>query len=102
MEREISGPVDLCDERGRLNPDARGWSRQPALRANLSRAYGRKKRWDYWCVIAPDVIVSFVYADIDYAGLLETALRIHPRTRAVKTYDVSDGLQGNEFNGGAA
>ncbi len=69
MEREICGPVDLCDQRGRLNPDARGWSRQPALRANLSRAYGRKKRWDYWCVIAPDVIVSFVYADIDYAGL---------------------------------
>ena len=69
MEREISGPVDLCDERGRLNPDARGWSRQPELRANLSRAHGRKKRWDYWCVIAPDVIVSFVYADIDYAGL---------------------------------
>ncbi len=69
MEREIRGPVDLCDQRGRLNPDARGWSRQPALRANLSRAYGRKKRWDYWCVIAPDVIVSFVYADIDYAGL---------------------------------
>jgi hypothetical protein len=69
MEREICGPVDLCDERGRLHPDARGWSRQPALRANLSRAHGRKKRWDYWCVIAPDVVVSFVYADIDYAGL---------------------------------
>jgi len=69
MEREISGSVDLCDHRGRLNPEARGWSRQPRLRANLSRAFGRKKRWDYWCVIAPEVIVSFVYADIDYAGL---------------------------------
>ncbi len=27
--------------------------------------------------------------------------RLNVRTRAVKTYDVSDGLQGNEFNGGA-
>jgi hypothetical protein len=68
-EREIVDPVDLCDQHGRLNEAARGWSRVPNLRANLRGAIGRKKRWDYWCVIAPDVIVSFVYADIDYAGL---------------------------------
>ena len=68
-EREINGPVDLCDRRGRLNPEARGWSRAPQLRANLRGARGRKKRWDYWCVMSPDVTVSLVYADIDYAGL---------------------------------
>lgn len=67
-EREILEPVDLCDGR-RLSSEARGWSRRPMLRANLSRAWGRKKRWDYWCVITPEVIVSAVYADIDYAGL---------------------------------
>jgi len=67
-EREVTEPVDLCDGRT-LNPAALGWARRPMLRANLSRAWGRKKRWDYWCVITPDVIVSFVYADIDYAGL---------------------------------
>ena len=68
-EREITGPVDLCDARGRLDPAARGWARHPMLRANLRGAHLRKKRWDYWCVIAPDVIFSLVYADIDYAGL---------------------------------
>lgn len=68
-EREITGPVELCDARGRLNPDARGWSRTPQLRANLRGARGRKKRWDYWCVQTPEVIVALVYADIDYAGL---------------------------------
>ena len=67
-ERELTGCVDLCDGR-RLSPAARGWSRRPALRANLLRAWGRKKRWDYWCVITPEVIASLVYADIDYAGL---------------------------------
>jgi len=67
-EREIVEPVDLCDGR-RLAASARGWSRQPMLRANLVRAWGRKKRWDYWCVITPEVIASIVYADIDYAGL---------------------------------
>ncbi len=67
-EHEITRPVDLCAGRT-LAPGARGWSRTPMLRANLSRAWGRKKRWDYWCVITPEVVVSLVYADIDYAGL---------------------------------
>ena len=68
-EREITVPVDLCDARGRLNPAAVGWSRQPLHRANLQRARGRKKRWDYWCVIADEVVVALTYADVDYLGL---------------------------------
>ena len=68
-ERELVAPVDLCTADGRLAPAARGWSRQPMLRANLRGARGRKKRWDYWCVISDDLVVSMVYADIDYAGL---------------------------------
>lgn len=67
-ERELTEPVDLCDAHGRLNPAARGWSRVPLHRANLSRAWGRKKRWDYWAVTAADLYVAFVYADVDYVG----------------------------------
>ena len=77
FEREITEPVDLCDSRGRLNPSARGWARTPLLRANLRRAWGRKKRWDYWCVNTPEVVVSFVYADIDYAGLANVWVMEH-------------------------
>ena len=69
MERERTEPVDLCDARGRLNPEARGWSRRPDLRANLRGAWGRKKRWDYWCVLTDEIVVACVAADIDYAGL---------------------------------
>jgi len=76
-ERELTEAVDLCDQRGRLADSAKGWSRQPRLRANLRRAYGRKKRWDYWCVITDEVIVSFVYADIDYAGLANVWVKEH-------------------------
>ena len=68
-ERELTAPVDLCDARGRLNPGARGWARQPMLHANLRGRWGRKKRWDYWAVITDEIVVSFVYANIDYAGL---------------------------------
>jgi uncharacterized protein YaiE (UPF0345 family) len=77
IEREITAPVDLCDGRGRLHPDARGWSRTPTLRANLRGRHGRKKRWDYWNVNTDDVVVSFVYADIDYAGLANVWVMEH-------------------------
>ena len=43
-EREIVAPVDLCDARGRLNPAAVGFSRQPLVRANLSGHWPRKKK----------------------------------------------------------
>ena len=39
QEREITDPVDLCDEKGRLNPDAVGWSRSPLIR------WLRSRRW---------------------------------------------------------
>ena len=68
-EREITSPVDLCDARGRLAPDAAGWSRFPLHRANLKGPWGRRKRWEYWCVTTPDLYVSLTYADVDYVGI---------------------------------
>lgn len=72
-EREITEPVDLCLSDGRLDPSAVGWSRRPLHRANLRGSWGRKKRWDYWCVTTREHMVSFTYADIDYIGLASVA-----------------------------
>lgn len=68
-ERELTDVVDLCDDRGAINGDAIGWSRHPLHRANLRGAYGRKKRWDYWCFQRSDLYVTVTYADVDYLGL---------------------------------
>ncbi len=69
-EREITRAVDLClSDGGTLAPDARGWSRVPLHTANLRGGWGRTKRWDYWCVLASDLIVSVTYADVDYLGM---------------------------------
>lgn len=70
-EREITAPVDLCTSEGELNPEALGWSRVPLHRANLSGHPGRNKRWDYWAVLAGDLVVSSVYANIDVVGLAD-------------------------------
>jgi hypothetical protein len=71
-ERELTEPVDLCTPDGsRLNPEARGWSRRPLHRANLTGRHGTNKRWDYWAVLAGDVVVSSVYSDIDHFGLAD-------------------------------
>jgi hypothetical protein len=67
-EREITEPLDLCDGKGRLNPRAVGWSRSPLIRANLSRHWPRKKKWNMWNWISPDFVLSSTLADIDYAS----------------------------------
>lgn len=69
-ERELLEPVDLCTPDGnRLNPAARRCSRRPLHRANLGGERGRNKRWDYWAVLAGDLVVSLVYADVDDVGV---------------------------------
>jgi hypothetical protein len=71
-ERELTEPVDLCTPDGSaLNPAARGWSRRPLHRANLDGEPGRNKRWDYWAILAGDLVVSAVYADLDAFGLAD-------------------------------
>lgn len=71
-EREITQPVDLATPDGKfLADDARGWSRRPLHRANLTGRWGRNKRWDYWAVLAGDVVLSITYADVDYLGIAD-------------------------------
>ena len=71
-ERELTAPVDLATPDGRrLHPEAVGWSRVPLHRANLRGGWGRNKRWDYWAILAGDLVVSGVYADVDYLGLAD-------------------------------
>jgi hypothetical protein len=71
VEPELTGPTDLCDAGGRLNPAAVGWSRQPLVRANLSRHWLRKKRWNFWNWISPRFVFSVTLADIDYAAFCQ-------------------------------
>jgi len=71
-ENELTDEVDLCTADGdRLNPKAKGWSRQPLHRANLQGRFGSNKRWDYWALLAGDLVVSAVYADVDHLGLAD-------------------------------
>ncbi|MBI2724214.1 MAG: hypothetical protein HYX50_04035 [Chloroflexi bacterium] len=44
VERELTEAVTLCDDGGRLRPDAVGWSRRPLHTCNVSGHTPRKKR----------------------------------------------------------
>lgn len=71
-EREITAPVDLCDAAGvALNPAAVGWSRRPLHNANLGGVVGPNKRWDYWAVLAGDLVISTVASNLDLFGLID-------------------------------
>ncbi|MFH5821779.1 DUF2804 domain-containing protein [Georgenia sp. AZ-5] len=76
MLAEITTPVDLCLPSGSLNPRAVGWTRAPLHRANLrtgsplgrAATWSRTKRWEHWCVITPDHVVSVTASALNYAG----------------------------------
>lgn len=69
VERELEHEVLLCDNKGNLNLDAVGWSRQPLHTCNLSGHHLRKKRWNYWCITSPDYLFSVTLSNVDYMGL---------------------------------
>ncbi len=71
--REITNRVALVDPDGHLNRDAVGWSRHPlhdtsGIKGGL-RGIGRNKRWEYWLVMTPELLVSLTLSDIDYAAV---------------------------------
>ncbi len=60
--------IDLCDAHGRLNPQAIGWSAQPLTDCSIPGHFGRRKRWNHWCITTPDWVLSLTQADLDYLG----------------------------------
>jgi len=70
-ERELLEPVALCTPAGRLSPEAIGWARAPLIDCTLRGSWGRRKRWDYWCITGPGFALSLTYADVDYLGLTD-------------------------------
>lgn len=82
MLPEITDPVDLCDERGRLNRAAVGWSRTPLHRPNL-RGWGRTKRWEYWGLVTDTHVVGVTVSSLDYAGV--EALYVLDRASGTET-----------------
>ena len=69
-----------------------GWARQPVHRCVLPGTWGRRKRWDYWCVTTPTHILSVTYADVDYLGLVRGFLRA-PRETARAARDARRALR---------
>lgn len=61
--------VQLCDEHGRLNRAAVGWTRQPVHDCAIRGRWPRKKKWNYWCITTPEVLFSVTVSTLDYAAL---------------------------------
>lgn len=58
----------LCDAKGKLLTHAVGWSSRPHLNCALPGHYGRRKRWNHWCITSPDWMLALTVADLDYIG----------------------------------
>lgn len=64
-ERELTSPVTLCRDDGRLNRAAVGWSRHPLHTCNLQPSLARRKKWNYWAVTSNDLLFSATIADVE-------------------------------------
>jgi hypothetical protein len=64
-ERELTNAVNMCQPNGRLNQQAVGWSRQPIHGVNL-QGWGRNKRFEYWCITTPEIVVALNISHGDY------------------------------------
>lgn len=58
----------LCTSQGLLNPQAIGWSPRPLTDCTIPGHFGRRKRWNHWCITTPQWILSLTHADLDYLG----------------------------------
>ncbi|MDH4559199.1 DUF2804 domain-containing protein [Pseudomonas sp. BN417] len=58
----------LCDAHGKLLPAAVGWSSRPRLDYAIPGHFGRRKRWNHWCITTPRWMLSLTIADLDYLG----------------------------------
>ncbi|QDX91710.1 DUF2804 domain-containing protein [Brevibacillus laterosporus] len=68
-EREITEQIVLCDKRGRLRPEAIGWSRHPFHNCQIPGHVGRKKKWNFWFIASDQVIITVAVCHLDYIGL---------------------------------
>lgn len=64
-EREITNRVELSLPDGRVNSAAIGWSRTPIHDTKL-RGWGRNKRFEYWCLVTPELVVTVNISHHDY------------------------------------
>ena len=72
VEPQISNPTILTHDGIRLNRDAIGWATQPIIDTfALGRGRGRNKRWEYWNVMTPELIIGATVSHIDYACVPE-------------------------------
>ncbi|MED1945770.1 MULTISPECIES: DUF2804 domain-containing protein [Brevibacillus] len=70
IEKELTQPLSLCDQNGRLLPEAVGWSRYPLHDCQFSRHWLRRKKWNFWFITAPECAMSIAMVNLDYAGIV--------------------------------
>src|SRR3974390_1117921 len=68
-ERQIHSPSPIAREDGTLARESVGWSRRPVHGCRLPSGWGRRKRWEFWCVAARDALAQITIADLDCLSL---------------------------------
>jgi hypothetical protein len=73
-ERELTAPVAIADEDGRLRPEAVGWARHPILSCHFAPGVSRVERFNYWCITSREAALTLLVADVGVAGVALVSL----------------------------
>lgn len=100
---EVLQQVKLCDKKGKVNPEALGWSRSPLFVCNLPECFPRVRRRNGWSIVVEDRLFMVNIDSLDYVGEVSASI-IDLKKRVVlsqtrktlfaKGITMSDGLGG--------
>lgn len=94
FERELTYPVSLTTQKGLFNTRAHGWARDNLVDASAidgRLAWGRNKRWEYWCITTPTHFVGVTASSLDYLTLGELFVYDRITGRSFDTMKIAPG-----------
>lgn len=93
QDRELTAPVRLTDERGRLNEASVGWTRTQLHDTDrIGRGWygwGRNKRWEYWGVVTPTHIFALTIGGLDYANVRQVWVLDRATLTEIDAFEIS-------------
>lgn len=102
-DHEITEPVRLVDDRGRLDPASVGWTRRQLHDTDgVGRGWygwGRNKRWEYWGIVTPTHIFALTIGGLDYANVRQVWVLDRAALTAIDAFEISPLSRGLSLTG---
>lgn len=102
-DHEITTPVNLTDQRGRLDPASIGWTRTQLHNTDKIGhglyGWGRNKRWEYWGIVTQTHIFALTIGTLDYANVRQVWVLDRETLEPIDAFEISPLNRGVSLTG---